>query len=303
VAKPRITVSLLAEDQEFQRLQAADAREIAAQNDLDVEVFFAENQPVVQIQQLFKAIHASPEQRPAVIVVETVTGEGLERVARNAAKVGVGWILLNRRVPYIAELRTQYPSLPVASVGTDQREVGRIQGRQFRALLPAGGTVLYIQGPPDTSVAQERLAGMRAAIEGTRINVIVGSGLWTEASGQQAVVAYLRLRTWQAVRPDLVGSQNDSMAIGALKALREFKEANFSRIPVTGCDGLQDGGRRLVDVKQLAATIVTRSNTGPAIELLAQHLKKGKPLPAEVLLPAVSYPEEARLTPLVPARG
>ena len=66
-------------------------------------------------------------------------------------------------------------------------------------------------------------------------------------------------------------------------------------MPVTGCDGLKDGGQRLVDVKQLAATVITRSNTGPAIELLARYLKRGQPMPAEVLLPAVSYPEEARL--------
>jgi ABC-type sugar transport system substrate-binding protein len=293
--RARIIVSLLAEDQEFQRLQAADARDAAARGDLDVEVLFAENQPVVQIQQLFKAIHASPEERPTAVIVETVTGEGLERVARNAVKAGVGWILLNRRVPYVAELRSQYPKVPVASVGTDQTEVGRIQGRQFRALLPRGGNLLYIQGPPDTSVAQERLAGVRAAIEGTPIVLTLGSGLWTEESGKRAVEAYLRLRTWQTARPDVVGCQNDSMAIGALNALREFTETNLSRVPVTGCDGLQDGGRRLVDVKQLAATVITRSNTGPAVDLLAESLRKQRPLPAEVLLAATSYPEEIRL--------
>ena len=293
--KARITVSLLAEDQEFQRLQAADARDAGARDDFDVEILFAENQPVVQIQQLFKAIHACPDERPTAIVVETVTGEGLERVARNAVKAGVGWILLNRRVSYIAELRTRYPNVPVASVGTDQLEVGRIQGRQFRALLPRGGNVLYIQGPPDTSVARERLAGVRAEIEGTPIVLTEASGLWTEISGKRAVEAFLRLRTWQTARPDVVGCQNDSMAIGALSALREFTETNLSRVPVTGCDGLHDGGRRLVDVKQLAATVITRSNTGPALDLFAESLRKQRPLPAEVLLPPSSYPEETRL--------
>jgi hypothetical protein len=67
--RARITVSLLAEDQEFQRLQAADALDAAARADLEVQVLFAENQPVVQIQQLFKAIHACPEQRPTAVVV------------------------------------------------------------------------------------------------------------------------------------------------------------------------------------------------------------------------------------------
>jgi hypothetical protein len=45
--------------------------------------------------------------------------------------------------------------------------------------------------------------------------------------------------------------------------------------------------------------VITRSNTGPAIELLAQFLKSKRPLPPEVLLPAASYPEEAKLAPVV----
>lgn len=294
MAKARALVSLLTDQQEYQRLQAADATATAALQDLDVDVVFADNNGVVQIQQLFRAIHAAAGERPAAIIVETVTGEGLERVARAAVKAGVGWILLNRRVPYLAAL-AQGSRVPVSSVGTDQNEVGRIQGRQFRALLPKGGNVLYIQGPPDTSVAQERLEGMRSAIGGAHIGVTLGSGLWTEDSGAQAVTSFLRLKTWQTTPPDIVGCQNDSMAVGALRALQGAGESRFAHVPVTGCDGLQDGGKRLVDVKQLAATVITRSNTGPALELLASHLKTGRPMPLDVLLPPASYPDEARL--------
>jgi ABC-type sugar transport system substrate-binding protein len=68
----------------------------------------------------------------------------------------------------------------------------------------------------------------------------------------------------------------------------------FKAIHATGCDGLPDGGQRLVDVKELAATVITRSNTGAALDLLARHLKTGRPMPPEVLLPATSYPDEAR---------
>ena len=70
-------------------------------------------------------------------MVETVVGEGLERVARAATAAGVGWILINRRVSYLEALRREFPRQALGAVGTDQTEVGRIQGRQFRALLPA----------------------------------------------------------------------------------------------------------------------------------------------------------------------
>src|SRR5438067_11198964 len=129
MARPRVIVALLAEDQEFQRLQAEEAREAGAHHDLEVEVLFAQNNPIIQIQQLFRAVHAPPESRPCAIVTETITGEGLERVARNAVKSGIGWILINRRVPYLAELIRELPDLPFWSVRTDQGEAGSTQWR------------------------------------------------------------------------------------------------------------------------------------------------------------------------------
>src|SRR5258708_8335909 len=86
MAKTRVLVSLLTDGQEFQRLQAADATEAAAQHGFEVEIAFAENNGVIQIQQLFKAIHARPEDPPRVIIVEPVTAYGLERPARNPLK-------------------------------------------------------------------------------------------------------------------------------------------------------------------------------------------------------------------------
>src|SRR5512139_436936 len=147
---PRVVVGLLSDAQEFQLMQAADAREAGARAGLAVEVVFADNNAVQQIHQLFRYIHVPQDERPAAIVVETVTGEGLERVARNAVAAGIGWVLLNRQVPYVEALRQAYPGLAIANVTVDQEEVGQIQGRQLRALLPQGGSVLYVQGPSDT---------------------------------------------------------------------------------------------------------------------------------------------------------
>jgi len=61
--------------------------------------FTAEGNAVVQIHQLSACVHAPGERRPAAIVVETVVGEGLERVARNAVKAGIGWAPSTRGRP------------------------------------------------------------------------------------------------------------------------------------------------------------------------------------------------------------
>jgi ribose transport system substrate-binding protein len=303
---PKVVVGLLAQDQEYQQLQADDARAAAARHGLSLEVLFADNSAILQIQQLYKAVHRPVEERPAAILVETVVGEGLERVARAAVQAGIGWVLINRRVPYLEGLRRTHPQLIVAAVSTDQVEVGRLQAKQIRMLMGADhGLVLYVQGPADTSAAQERLRGAQEELGRTRIEMRLLDGDWTEASGQRAMERWLRLKTSEGVRPAVVACQNDAMAVGARRAAEAFKaRPELAVVPFTGCDGLPQGGQRLVDMRRLAATVVTPSNTGPALDLVAAALKGGKATALELLLKPHSYPDEQELSRRAgPGRG
>jgi ABC-type sugar transport system substrate-binding protein len=290
MSKSEIVVSLLTKEQDYQAMQAADAERAATRAGLTVEIVYARNNGTLQVEQLYPFVRAPEAHRPVAIVVQTVAGEGLERVARDAAKAGIGWVLLSRDVTYIDSLRAEYPRLPIAIVTPDQPGIGRIQGRQFRALLPKGGNVLYVQGPPDTSAAQQRLKGMQEAIASANIEVTVVNGEWTEASGEKAVLSWLRLSSSQDHRIDLVAAQNDAMAIGARKALA-LRRPDLARVPFIGCDGLPDGGQRLVKEGQLTATVILPSCAGPAVDLVAAQLKSGSSGSARVILPAKAFPE------------
>jgi ribose transport system substrate-binding protein len=292
---PKVVVALLTAEQEFQQLQARDAREAAARLGLEVEVVFAEGHAVVQIQQLFRHVHAPEGERPAAIVVEAATGEGLERVAKNAVGAGIGWILVNTRVTYVDRLRGAHPGLAIAMIGADQKEVGRIQGRQCRSLLPVGGHLLCVQGPADSTVTAERLTGLNEAL-GAGFEVRGLNGDWTVASGERAVTSWLRLSTAGAFRPDVVACQNDSMALGAREALIQ-RHPDWRSLPFLGCDGLPDGGQRMVAQGELAATVVVSPNTGPALEIVSRWLRTGEIPPREVLLPPRSHPLEDRIRP------
>jgi ABC-type sugar transport system substrate-binding protein len=96
-----------------------------------------------------------------------------------------------------------------------------------------------------------------------------------------------------------VGAQNDSMALGARKTIRQVRPA-WSHIGYTGCDGLPNGGRRAVDGGELTATVVKPTTTGPAIELVARSLR-GEPA-RDVMLRPVSYPPIEDLKPIA-SRG
>ncbi len=96
------------------------------------------------------------------------------------------------------------------------------------------------------------------------------------------VSSWLRLQTSQESHIDLVGAQDDSMAVGARKAFSEITEserARWMKIPMTGCDGMPKTGQAWVRSGTLAATIFIRPNTDLAIEMLVDAIKSGATLP------------------------
>jgi ABC-type sugar transport system substrate-binding protein len=109
-----------------------------------------------RVPNFLKIILADRATHPAAILFQPIGGTALPQVARAAA--GIGWVVLNRDADYLPELRVASRA-PMFSIGTDHREVGRIQSRQIAALLPGGGSVLYIQGPTASAAAAERTAG------------------------------------------------------------------------------------------------------------------------------------------------
>ena len=209
-----------------------------------------------------------------------------------AAAAGIGWAALNHDASYITELR-KTATAPIFAVSSDHVEIGRIQGRQFAALLPKGGTVLYIQGPSEKSAAKARTAGMQQS-KPANIQVILLKAQWTEESSLRAVRSWLKLTTSQKTAIDVIGAQDDSMAMGARKAFQELaseaERERWLKLPFTGCDGLPNTGQSWVRSGMLAATIFVPPNTGQAIEMLVQALQKKKQAPERLLTDARSIP-------------
>lgn len=104
----RFVVSLITDDNNYQRQQASAAQDIS---------------------------------------VEPAGRTAFPKVAQAAVASGMAWVVPNCKPDYLRKLRSS-GNVPTFAVSADNHEIGRIQGRQIGALLPAGGSVLYIQGPP-----------------------------------------------------------------------------------------------------------------------------------------------------------
>jgi len=296
----KISLFLSNKSNDYQQMLLADARRAAEASGLELESDFADNQITLQIRQVYCSINAAPSSRPKAIIVMPVRDNSLNRVAGDALKAGIGWICLHRKMDQIDELRQSFPDLPISIVGPDQVDIGRIQGRQFRAILAKGGRILYVKGNLANSSAEQRLSGMEETIRGSGIDARdTLSGNWTTDDAERVVEGWLRMVLSGSSRLDLIGCQNDAMAVGVLHATEKvaghLRRPDIARIPVTGCDGLPGSGQKMVANGALAATIVVPSSGGPAVQLVARCLEQRTPAPREVLLMSASYPDEATL--------
>jgi ribose transport system substrate-binding protein len=289
-------ISLTNDDNDYQQEQAAAAEKTARRLGVDVKIIHASNDPLVQSQQLLQYVQDSAKAKPDAIVFEPAGGTAFPQVARAAASAGIGWVVLNFDVDYILELRRQY-KVPMCTITSDHEEIGKIQGMQFAALLPNGGSVLYIEGPNNSSAAKQRSIGMNRS-KPANVQVKTLRANWTEESSYKAVTSWLRLQTSQHSRMDLVGAQDDSMAMGARKAFSEIAEsdrARWMKIPITGCDGMPKTGQAWVRNGSLAATIYIRPNTDLAIEMLVEAFKSGTMMPDRKVTEPESIPSLAEL--------
>jgi ribose transport system substrate-binding protein len=296
--KLNVLVSLPTRENDFQLEQALSAEQEARKLGVDVEISYADNDSVHQSTQILRALQRPPKTRPNGIVFEPVGGDALPRVAQAARDAGVGWAVLNRAPNYILELRVGAKA-PIFMLTSDHDEIGRIQGRQFATLLPDGGTVLYVEGPSHSSSAKKRTIGMLET-KSSNIRVATLKGQWTEESARRTVRSWLNLATSQKAEFDLVGAQDDSMAMGARKAFEEIPEKQerdaWLSLPFTGCDGVPTAGQTWVRNGLLAATIHVPPLTGQAIDMLVKGIQTGTQPPETTVTISVSIPPLTTLT-------
>lgn len=290
--KLSVLVSLTTKDNDYQQEQAAAAEQTARRLGVDLQILFADNDAITQSQQLLKVIQTTSGPRPDAIIFEPAGGTALPQVARAAAAAGMGWVVVNRDVEYISDLRRSY-RVPIFSLTSDHEEVGRIQGQQFGALLPNGGSLLYIQGPAESLAAKQRSAGMYET-KPINIQLKIMKAQWTEESAYKTVTSWLRLSTSHETHIDLVAAQDDSMAAGARKAFQDHTTGasrdRWLSIPYTGCDGLPKTGQAWVHSGLLAATVVIPPNTGQAIEMVVQAARTGSMPPERSTVTVSSFP-------------
>jgi ABC-type sugar transport system substrate-binding protein len=292
----RIALFLYDRLNDYQALNQADGEQAARRCAAHLSVFSAENSADTQIRQV-RAVLSEPEAtRPRALLICPVSEMALMPLAHNAARLGIAWVLLSRWSDAIHDFRRQYPQVPIFAVLPDHLEIGRIQGQQLRVLLHAGDELVYIQGPIATYSTRRRRIGLEkelASVQNIRLSHVNGD--WSEQGGESAMKVWLSAFTKRKLPGFVIAAQNDSMAAGALQAVRDWGAAG-GQIPqgdlrVVGCDGSPSLGQRLVASGRLRATIVVPPVSGRAVEEVVSALRDGRRPAAETTVLVRSHPD------------
>ncbi|MGC2695847.1 MAG: substrate-binding domain-containing protein [Candidatus Angelobacter sp.] len=284
-----ILISLPGENN-YLREQEAMAKATAPRFGVDLRIINAKSDPITQSQQILEVIQSKGE-RPDGIIVEPVNNQGLPRVAEAAVAAGVGWVVSNARVDYLEPLR-RTSKAPVFTVSQDHTEIGRMQARQFAAILPRGGSVLYLRGPATNFLATQRSEGMESVLT-SNIQLKSLKIQWTGESAFNSMTSWLRLSTVHAADTHLIAAQNTDFILAARRAFSEntdgAERSKWLGLPYCGV-GVLNQTKPLLDDGTLTAALVTSLTMDTAIEMLVRGIHGGSQPPEHTFVKAWSQP-------------
>ncbi len=276
---------------EYQLLQELAAIDEGRRAGIDVEVVFV---PAFdQLRTIRRRLNEGASRPVHAIVTEPASSSTLEFLLRDV-QGKAGLVLLNGWGPAVEGAAASWGNEhPFGTISTDHRNIGEIQGRQISALAPRGANVLCVTGPPRSSAAQDRLAGVRATLRNDARLLETSGGEWTETEGAAAFNSWYGVFKARSDAVPVIACQSDELAVGAMKAGQAVGSPAhrdmFAKARFLGVDGCPNYGKRLVDEGKLAATIVTPPNTDIAISGLSAFWTQAKPLSLRQLTQAQPY--------------
>ncbi|WP_332848242.1 LacI family DNA-binding transcriptional regulator [Massilia sp. S19_KUP03_FR1] len=201
-----------------------------------------------------------------------------------------GALLRQRRVPAVFLDRAP-DGLENDVVGIDNLAGGELAGRHLLAL--GRRRIGCIGGPRELEVSNQRIDGLRLALDGQLDDSLCDFGDFSSASGYAAA---LRLLAGPAAqRPDALFCCNDMMAIGALRAAAELGIAVPAQLAVVGFDD--------IDLAQFVHPALSSVSQGTralgnitADCLLARIAEPGRPL-QQRRIPPILMVRESSLAP------
>lgn len=183
------------------------------------------------------------------------------------------------RIPIVL-VSNPLPGTFVTYVGADDFEIGYREARYLFETMGGRGRIVVIEGTAGAPTNRERLRGYkRAFAEYPGIEVLAsGVGNYQQADAKRVMAQFLR----EHPSIDAVLSANDSMALGALEALKDADR----RAIVMGINGILPAVKQIEAGNMLASVDFNMFKIGCTATSAALRYLRHEPLPEKIMLPA-----------------
>ncbi|MER5886773.1 sugar ABC transporter substrate-binding protein [Streptomyces sp. NPDC001941] len=210
----------------FQVMQKGAEQHAEERGDLKLQSSGIQNETDIDGQ--VAAINRCVTEQADALVVAPADSRALVAPLQRARKAGLKVINIDVKLDDAA---LKSAGLTVPFVGPDNEAGARMSGEVLAKALGKGAEVVILEGNPGAANAQQRKAGFEAAAAAGGLEVVDSKTAHWETDEAYNVVANL-LTTHPGVKGVL--ASNDSMALGALKAIAakkaSVKVASFDNI-------------------------------------------------------------------------
>ena len=239
-----------------------------------------------------KAMRSFISQRVDYIILSPLTESGWETVLQEAKEAGIPVILLDRKVNVLDH------SLYISWIGSDFHKEGEMAGRALEEALEEkyGDAeepvyIVVLSGTEGSSAEIGRTEGFQrvAAEHGNWVIMEQVDAEFTTAKGQEEMERLLARYS----DIDVVISQNDDMAFGALEAIEEAGRTvgEDGEILMISFDATEEA-LKLVRDGVIAADIECNPNQGEYADQIIKKLRQGEPVAKLYFVPEEVYTKE-----------
>lgn len=178
------------------------------------------------------------------IAIAPADSKALVSVCKKAADAGIVVINIDNRFDSGA---LREAGLKAPFVGPDNRKGARIVGEALAKALKPGDAVAILEGAPNAFNGEQRKLGFEDAIKAAGMKVVASQTAYWEMDRANRIA-----RDIITAHPEIKGllCANDSMALGALRAVEESGKAG--RIAVVGYDNISAAHDLVAEGKLLA---------------------------------------------------
>jgi ribose transport system substrate-binding protein len=212
-------------------------------------------------------------QRVNAIVIAPADSKALVAVCKRAMDAGIIVVNIDNKFD---ETVLADKGVKIPFVGPDNRKGARLAGEYLAKKLRPGDAVAIIEGAPNTFNGIQRRLGFEDAMKAAGMDIVTSqSGYWEMEKANQVVSGVI------IEHPQLkaVLCSNDSMALGALAALKAAGRAND--VLVVGFDNIS-AVQKLLKAGEIVCTIDQHADKLAIYGIeYALEMLKNKSLPAD----------------------